>query len=207
MKEPKQENLPECCKPKTYNKTKGLIKGILFGAIPHAGCIAFILFSVIGLTFAASLFKPLLAKAYFFYAMILLSFIFASISAFFYLKKQGGIKTAKHHKGYLSILFGTTIIIGLIMYFIVFPMIAEVSASTGKVILTEDSKIINLKVNTPCEGHAPLITDELKKINGVKNIEFNSPNIFKVSYDPSKTNKDQILNLNIFKEYKAEVIN
>jgi len=201
------KNIPECCTKKPTKKSSGFIQGLIYGSIPHAGCIAFILFSVLGVTFAASVFRPLLAKAYFFYAMILISLIFACISAFFYLRKQGGIKNAKHHKGYLGILFGTTIGISLIMYFFVFPLVAGVSASSGNVVQsTNSSEIIKLKVNIPCEGHAPLITDELKKINGVNNIKFSSPNIFEVSYDSLKASKNQILGLDIFKEYKATEI-
>lgn len=198
------KDLPSCCSPKR-KKSNGLIQGIIYGTIPHIGCIAFILFSVLGVTFAASIFKQLLAKAYFFYIMIALSFVFASLSALFYLRKNGGIKTAMNHKGYLSILYGTTIAIALIMYFIVFPMVAGVSASTGGTVSADDSQI-KIKVIIPCEGHAPLITDELKKLNGVNNIQFSSPNYFTISYDNSKTNQDQILNLNIFKEYKASIV-
>lgn len=201
------KNIPECCTKKPAKKSNGFMQGLIYGSIPHIGCIAFILFSVLGVTVAAGVFKPLLAKAYFFYAMILISLIFACISAFFYLRKQGGIKTFKHHKGYLGILFGTTIGISMVMYFFVFPLVAGVSASSGNVVqVTASSEIIKLKVNIPCEGHAPLITDELKKINGVNNIKFSSPNIFEVSYDSLKTSKSQVLGLDIFKEYKATEI-
>jgi hypothetical protein len=199
-----KKNIPACCNKKE-NKSSGFLQGLIYGTIPHIGCIAFILLSVLGVTFAASIFKPLLAKAYFFYAMILLSLIFALISAFFYLKKQGGLSTAKNHKGYLSILLGTTLGISLIMYFFIFPMIAGVSASTG--ISSEKDKMIILKVNIPCEGHAQLITEELKTIEGVNEIKFSSPNIFNVYYDSSKTSVDKILSLEIFNEYKANKIN
>ncbi len=64
----KKENIASsCCKKPIEKKPKGLLQGILYGLIPHTGCIAFILASIFGLTFAASLFRPLLAKAYFFY--------------------------------------------------------------------------------------------------------------------------------------------
>jgi hypothetical protein len=202
------KNLPSCCKPvESSKKSKGLMQGLIYGIIPHAGCIAFILFSVLGVTFAASMFKPLLAKSYFFYAMIALSFIFATISALFYLRKNGGIKTIKHHSGYLYILYGTTIAVSLIMYFLVFPMIAGVSASTGNIVATtNNSQIIRLKVAIPCEGHAPLITSEINKLSGINKIEFNSPNIFKISFNPLTVDKNKILNLDIFNEYKATEI-
>lgn len=200
----KEQETMKCCQGSEERKSRGLIQGIIYGAIPHSGCIAFVLFSIFGMTFAASLFKPLLAKAYFFQAMILLSFIFATISAFFYLRKNGGVKSIKKHKNYLLILYGTTIVIALMMYFLIFPMISSVTASSITQLENQDS-IISLKVAIPCEGHAPLITDELKKIKGVGNIQFASPNTFTIYYSSKLTNPEQILSLDIFKEYKATI--
>jgi uncharacterized membrane protein YeaQ/YmgE (transglycosylase-associated protein family) len=209
MENKENKNLPECCKPKQDSKNKGLVQGIIYGTIPHIGCIAFIILSIVGATFAASLFKPLLAKAYFFYFMILLSFVFATISAFFYLRKQGGIKKAKEHKGYLSILYGTTIIISLIFYFFIFPLLANIpsiSANSGQIVSTDANEKISLKVNIPCSGHALLISDEIKKINGIVDVKFSMPNIFDVTFDSSKTTREKILSLDIFKEYPATIL-
>ncbi len=79
-----------CCeKPKETKKEKGVLKGILYGLAPHTFCIAFIVFTVLGATTATALLKPLLLNPYFFYILIGLSFIFATISAIFYLKRNG----------------------------------------------------------------------------------------------------------------------
>jgi hypothetical protein len=65
---------------------------------------------------------------------------------------------------------------------------------------------IRLKVDIPCSGHAPLISQELKSINGVVGVQFSFPNIFDVKYDSTKTSKQQILSLDVFKTYKATVL-
>ena len=52
----KQENLPACCQPQ--KKGKGIGQGILFGLVPHIGCIAFIVFTLLGISAAAAVFKP-----------------------------------------------------------------------------------------------------------------------------------------------------
>jgi hypothetical protein len=205
-KKPK-ENLPSCCQPKNNkDKKKGILQGIAFGMIPHAGCILFILASVLGLTVAASLFRPLLAKSYFFYGMIALSLVFASFSAFLYLRKQGGLKTAKDHKGYLAILYGSTIAISALLYFVVFPLVASATLGSASAIPLEGTSSITLKVAIPCEGHATLISEGLKSIAGVEDVEYSPVSTFKVYYDLSKTSKEKILALDLFKEYKATVL-
>jgi copper chaperone CopZ len=65
---------------------------------------------------------------------------------------------------------------------------------------------LTIKVDIPCSGHAPLITTELYKLNGIKNVKFTPANQFTVSYDPSVTTKDGILSLGIFKTYPAKDI-
>ncbi|MFA5084511.1 MAG: hypothetical protein WC475_04015, partial [Candidatus Paceibacterota bacterium] len=174
-----EKNTPDCCKPR---KSNGFWQGLLYGLFPHAGCIAFIAASALGMATFASVFRPLLMKGYFFYIMIALSFVFATLSAYLYLKKQGGIKNAKHHKGYLSILYGTTIGISLLMYFVVFPAMAsaQFGSSTSNTLagtsnIPTESELqtqasleqVTLNVNIPCAGHGPLITGALKEINGV----------------------------------------
>ncbi len=209
----KQKNAAEsqsCCKKATGEKPNGLFKGILYGLIPHTCCIAFILASVLGLTFAASLFRPLLEKSYFFYSMIALSLIFVTISAVFYLRKNGGIKTVKHHKGYLTILYGTTIAISALLYFVIFPWVAVSTVSTGitnaEIANASSLNTIILNVAIPCPGHAFLITTDLKNLVGVLKVEYSPMKTFKIYYDKSKITKQKILDLDIFKEYKATII-
>lgn len=196
-----EEEIPECCKP---SKKKGILQGIIYGTIPHAGCIGFIVFSLLGVTVLASFFRPLLAKAYFFYIMISLSLIFATFSAFLYLRKNGGIRKAGQHKGYLGILYGSTIFISLILYMFVFPLVANVSA-TGDVI-SGNLDYMDIKVKIPCPGHAPLVISELKKSKGVEYVKFSFPNKFNVGYDSSLVSKNQILSIDIFGEYPAALL-
>lgn len=209
-KEKEQEKLPSCCQSNAQNsgKAKGIRQGILFGLIPHAGCIAFVLASVLGVGVAASFFRPLLMKSYFFYGMIVLSLIFASVSAMFYLRKHGGLQTARYHKRYLAILYGSTIGISALLYFVVFPLVASATLSGAVLTNTDLSGLqtITLKVAIPCEGHAPLIVDELKKVSGVANVEYVPSSTFKIYYDASKTSKEKLLGIDIFKEYKATVL-
>ena len=77
MDDQKQDDC--CCGPK--KEGKGIMQGVVYGLIPHTGCIAFILFTVLGVSAATAFFKPLLMNRYFFYFLMLLSFVFASISA------------------------------------------------------------------------------------------------------------------------------
>ncbi len=72
--------------------------------------------------------------------------------------------------------------------------------------LSESNALITLKVDIPCPGHAPLIMGELKTIDGTENIQFRSPNVFDVIYNPEKTSKEEILSLDVFNSYKPTVI-
>jgi copper chaperone CopZ len=211
----------------TQSKSKSSIKqGIIYGLIPHIGCITFIVASVLGVTVATQLFKPLLLNPYFFYILIFLSFVFATVSAVFYFKRQGFISLSKSKEGselsfstqgikrkwkYLSTLYGTTIGINLLLFMIIFPLLANVSlasTTTGALagVDAKDLSLLKLQVAIPCPGHAPLITGELKTINGVADVQFSFPNNFDVKYDSTKATKQQILALDVFKTYKATVI-
>jgi copper chaperone CopZ len=69
-----------------------------------------------------------------------------------------------------------------------------------------DAANLRLKVNIPCPGHAGLITGELKKVPGVELVKFTLPNVFDVTYDPSKISKEAILGIAVFGDYPAEEI-
>src|SRR3989337_2598199 len=89
----------ECCeKEKIKQKDRTFWKGIVYGLIPHAGCIAFIAFSLLGATSAIFLFKPLLLNSYFFYILIAISFAFATISAIFYFRNKKVLNCCKGKK-------------------------------------------------------------------------------------------------------------
>ena len=215
-------------------KKEGILTGLVYGLVPHIGCIAFLLFSILGATAATTFFKPLLLNRYFFHILVALSIVFATISALFYFKKQGFLKFSKNDGGldiafypsgirrkrkYLFVLYGTTIGINLILFLVIFPVVANLNSGStltsammavfGKgeeLELSESNVLITLKVDIPCPGHAPLIMGELKTIDGTENVQFRSPNVFDVVYNPEKTSKEEILSLDVFNSYKPTVI-
>lgn len=210
----------ECCEKKDSKKS-AYKSGILYGLIPHAGCIAFIAFSLLGVASATFLFRNLLLNPYFFYILIGLSMIFSTISFLFYLKRKNILCSCKNEKGrevnvsltgiknewkYATTLYGTTILVNLLLFMVVFPLTTNLSIASPNS-QTAGNSILTLQVAIPCSGHAPLITDELKKINGVSAVKFNFPNYFDVRYDATKVTKDKILSLDVFSTYKATVVN
>lgn len=109
-------------------------------------------------------------------------------------------------------------IIGLIfvavLFFIVYPAIIN----SGLIVTGESIKNVNagtntnlsnlkLRVSIPCSGHALLIINELKKANGVKDVSFEMPNYFTVSYNPLIISESEILGLDIFKGFPAIKVN
>jgi hypothetical protein len=200
------KELPDCCKPVEKYKGNSLLIGIFYGLVPHIGCILFVIAAVLGSTILLQVFKPFLLNRNIFYYLILISAGFATLSSFLYLRKNKrlswqGIRASKK---YLSVMYGTTIGINVLFFFFVFPMIANI---TGRV-SDENSAGLNslaLKVDIPCSGHASLIINELKTIEGVEGSEFSFPNNFDVKYDSSRTSKQEILSLEVFKTYKASV--
>jgi hypothetical protein len=200
-----KEEKPSCCQT-NKKESKGILSGIAYGLIPHTGCIAFILFTILGVTTATAFFKPLLLNAYFFYILIGLSFVFATISAAIYLRKHDlfHFHGVKRKWKYLSILYGTTIGINLALFMFIFPIAANMTMATPTGAFIGDLSEITLKVNIPCPGHAPLISEELKTISGIKSINFKFPNYFDVSYD-SSTSQQEILLLDVFDVYPATI--
>ncbi len=189
------------------SKKRNFFEALIYGLIPHIGCIAFVLGSIFGATLLMQFFKPLLMNRYFFHALVGISFLFATISAYFYLRKEGFLSMSgiKRKWRYLVTMYGTTIGVNLLLFLLIFPMLANVSVADNSVNLASDSTII-FSVDIPCSGHAPLISEELKTIEGVNSIEYSFPNNFEVSFDSSKTNKQEMLALEVFKEYPATVV-
>lgn len=66
---------------------------------------------------------------------------------------------------------------------------------------------LTLKVAIPCPGHAYLIENGLKNLQGVSSVDFRFPNYFDVRYDSTKISKQEILSLGIFKQYRATEVN
>jgi len=216
------KNKMECCNLDNNIKEKrgkGILKGILYGLTPHVFCIAFVVFSILGATTATTLLKPLMLNPYFFYILVGLSLVFATVSAGFYLKRNKilSLQGAKRQWKYLSILYGTTILVNLIFFMVIFPLAANLKSGLtlteavkvvagGKSEVQVSGPLITLQVEIPCSGHAPLIIGELEKINGVENVNFRIPNLFDVNYNSAKTSENKILALEIFKTYQAKII-
>ncbi|MDP1538976.1 MAG: hypothetical protein Q8M00_03025, partial [bacterium] len=145
-------------------------------------------------------------------------FVFATISAVIYLKKNTILSFLgiKRKWKYLLTLYGTTIGINLLLFMVVFPIAANFNSGAGfrtaiidtfgsnrEFQLSESGDLLTLQVAIPCPGHAPLIIGELKKISGVESVRFRFPNLFDVSYNPQKTTQKEILSLEVFNTYKA----
>lgn len=194
----------ECC---GKNKSdKGFLKGVFYGIIPHSVCIGFILFSIIGSVSIAGIFKKIMMIPYFIQGLIALSIVMATISAVIYLKRNNCLcgSGIKNKWKYLTILYGLTIFTNIFMFSYVLPALANINSNSANV-SSENLANLSLAVQIPCSGHAPLIIDELKKDSGVKNVIFQNPDTFNVSYDPNQTSPDKIENLDIFKTYKLKV--
>jgi len=191
-------------------KSNNILKGLAYGIVPHIGCIGFIVGSVLGVSLLMQFFRPLLMSRYFFYGLVALSLGFATISVVLYLRNNEllSIRGLQRKWKYVSITYGSTVGVNLALFLIVFPMLANVSASSGGDQTTlGTAEFITLKVNIPCSGHAPLISEELKSIDGVQEVKYSTPNTFAVKYDSGRTNKTEILNLAVFREYPATVLN
>jgi hypothetical protein len=143
-----------------------------------------------------------------FYIIFAASIFFAILSAFLYLKRCNllSLSGIKRKWKYLSILFGTIIIVNSLFFFYIFPALANVNAPR---VSTEEAKqlsYLELNVSLPCSGHAPLVMDELKKINGIRSVEYKDPNIFNIYYDSSLVSEQTITSDKIFTEFKAKTI-
>ncbi len=205
--------------PSSPKKTNSLKQGIIYGLVPHIGCMGFIVGSILGVTIAIEFFKPLLMNPWFFHILILLALVFASVSSMFYLRKNGLLswKGVKKKKKYLTAMYGSTIGINLFLFFVIFPMTANFDTgsfanTTGNLALGAeninlpgDDSLLTLQVDIPCPGHAPLISGEIKTITGITGVRYRGPALFDVAFDSEKTSKDEILLLEVFEVYPATV--
>lgn len=197
-----------CCQAEE-SRENGFLSGFLYGILPHTGCIAFLLFSLLGITTATALLRPLMLSPYFFWGLIGLSLFFATLSAAVYLKRMGllSFAGAKRKKKYLTFLYGTAMSVNLLLFLVVFPLAGNVSSSQDVQSQSSSSPAtLTLRVDIPCPGHAPLITGELKSIPGVSRIEYKAPDIFVVTFDPRLTSKEKILSLEVFKTFRATIV-
>lgn len=217
-KKSKNHNTKKSCCAPINKKPKNKLEAILFGIIPHIGCIGFLLGSIFGVTILMNFFKPLLMNRYFFHYLVLLSLLLATVASFFYLKKHNKLSKTGiiEEKKYLGWTYGLTIGVNLFLFLVIFPSLANVSlaensegnlasSNLGLASGIEQSSLLKIKVDIPCPGHAPLISNELKTIAGLESVKYDFPNYFTITYN-SLANKDQILALEVFNEYPAEVL-
>lgn len=193
-------------------KTEGSIrKGILYGLLPHTFCILFIIFSILSITALSSLLKPFLLGKYSFLILAILSLVLATVSVVIYLKKNQALswQGAKNKWKYLFTLYASVILVNFAMIYLVFPVLANTNIDKDgqqALVASQSYSLLILKVAIPCSGHAPLIIDELKKTNSVKDVKFRLPNYFDVYYDAKIISEEQILSLPIFKEFSAQKV-
>ncbi len=191
-------------------KITGFWSGLLYGLLPHSFCIAFIVLTVIGATALTGLVRSLFLIPYFFQFLVGLSLVLATISAFIYLRRNGlcSFGGAKRKWRYLAVLYGTTLSVNLLMFMVILPKVANIGSMNQASILSQQANTasVMLAVDIPCSGHAPLIIDELGKVEGINWVEFKFPNLFEVNYDSRRISLEQLLTLEIFKTYKAKII-
>ncbi len=210
-----QRQLASRCGPAAKKERQGFLMGIVYGLAPHTFCILFIVFSVLGATAGTSLMRRFLYIPYLFQIIVALSLVFATISAVLYLRRNGllSLPGVRFKWKYLSVLYGTTVGINLLFFTVVFPLVANadlqrpvaspaVASAQG---VSANAGAVTLQVNIPCSGHAPLIMDELRKVDGVTGVRYQFPNSFQVTYDTSKLTVQKILAIDVFKEFPARV--
>lgn len=179
----------------------GLKNGLISALIPHIGCFAFIVLTLLGITVGATFFKKFLLARWSFPVLILLSFLLAGISSFFYLKKNCCANKAK----YIGILFISVLFVNGFLFYGIFPLMTNISTLGGGEVIANLQEL-KIKVAIPCTGHAPLITDELKKA-GAGEISFSVPDVFDIKFDSQKVSREELLGLVILQEFKATEIN
>lgn len=200
-----------CCQVSSQEqKTKGFWLGLVYGLLPHSFCIAFVILTIVGATTATFFLKRFLLNPYFFYLLIFFSFILATLSAVIYLHRCGFLSKEgiKRKWRYLAILYGTTLVVNLLFFMVIFPRLANFNSikNQPKVLSRNLMALpVTLSVDIPCPGHATLIIGELKKLPGIFSVTFRFPNLFEVQYDATQVSLQEILNLDIFKTYKASI--
>jgi len=198
----------ECCE--TKNNKNGIFSGILFGLIPHSFCIAFVLFSIIGAVTASAFLKKLMLIPNLFLLLIIISLALATVSTIFYLRRNNCLCLSgiKNKWKYVSTLYFATISINLLMFFVVFPALANTNfQKTESKVFGQESNLsqISLTVEIPCSGHSSLIIDEIKKNCDIESVTFSMPNKFDIKYNPKEITAGQITSLEIFKIYPAKI--
>lgn len=203
--------------PPAKARRRGFWQGLVYGLLPHTFCILFIVFSVVGATAATTVLQRVLYVPYLFQIIVVLSLAFATLSAAFYLKRNGLLSREGilFKRNYLTVMFATTLGINLLFFLVVFPMVANAglrlnnkaaAAVADQSEVAAAQAILTLQVSIPCSGHAPLITGELKKLPGITALQYRLPDRFVITYDTRQVTLEQILDLSVFHEFPARVL-
>ena len=199
----------DCCKTNNKDAAK---KGLLFGLLAHTPCIFIIIITILGISLGSTVLSTFLS-AYLFYGLIALSGVLTIVAAIIYLKRNDALSAEgiRSNWKYLSILFGIVIIINILFLTVVFPLAASAAFTNNTANLADtntNSNIsqITLNVSIPCSGHVFIINSALTKDPGVINVDFQAPRNFVISYDKTKTTKENILNNPIFKDFPAKEV-
>jgi copper chaperone CopZ len=198
-----------CCHVGGNTETDTFKKGFLYGLLPHGFCLAFIILSVVGATSATSLLRNWMLNSYFFPLLIFLSLFFASLSSFLYLKRQNllSFEGIKKKKKYLSVLYSSMIGVNLLFFLVIFPLMTNFRlTNNSKNVSGQSLSSAAISVDIPCSGHAPLVGEELQKIEGIESIKFSLPNRFNITFNPEIVTLEEILNLQIFSTFKAKPV-
>ncbi len=112
---------------KPQDNKNGLMQGLIYGLLPHVGCIAFIIGSVLGVAVLMEFFRPLLMDRNFFNYLLGLAFVFATFSSALYLRNNGLLSFAGMRKKwkYLTAMYGSTIGVNLLLFMFIFPLFAN----------------------------------------------------------------------------------
>lgn len=196
--------MENCCQQKNKNK-KGFLPGILYGIIPHTFCIAFLAMSLAGAAGVAAISKRFLIIPNFFLFLCFLSLSLATLAAILYLKKNNclTLEGARKKYKYLITLYSATIITNLLIAHAIIPAMAQ-NIEVKKDGELERTAFTSLEVQIPCPGHAPLVISELERLNGIQSISFQTPDTFRIAYNPEKTSIDKIGATEIFKTFKIK---
>jgi len=222
-KTPHRNASQQCCRPATASKGQGLLWGLFYGLVPHTFCILFIVFSIVGATVATSFVRQMLFIPYLFQLIVALALVFATVSAVLYLHRNGLLSWAgvRRKWRYLGVMYGTTLAINVLLFWFVFPAVANlglpsVSAAPASISMPAQkgpSQVdpanlseITLRVEIPCSGHAPLIIGEIRNVPGVQSTKYESPDLFRVNYDKTATSVGRILAQDVFRSFPATVI-
>lgn len=196
----------KCCDEIKPDAKNGFLSAIIYGLIPHSFCLAFGFFSVVGAVTVSAFLKNVLLIPNIFNYLLVVSLALATVSVCVYLSKLNSLcrsGVARNWK-YIFVVFFTTIVVNLTFFYVAIPALANFG-SNNIISNQQIQSEVSLKVAIPCTGHSFLIMDEIKKCDGVRNVTFAAPDIFKVKYDQNITTVSKIMSQEIFKTFKISI--